>query len=167
MIYSFGRFYFCSKDWPAAPIECYLRKFSSNIFLLGWETDCAKGKSPAHILNKGIISLKKLDLQILPQEECHTWEGYFNQWNETRRQCRKNFYSLVDGWVVKEGKVKDHVMCAENPKKGQDTCIGNSGGPVTVKHWSGPHTLVGVTADGFGCGVVSFVHNPGKCGEHF
>ena len=100
----------------------------------------------------------------MPDEDCHkrTYEGYFNYWNET--QCDRFSYDLS-----KEKKVKNHVMCAQNPRTGlgQTTCIGDSGGPLTVKLKSGKHVLVGVAADGYSCGVVSFVQNPEKCGKHF
>ena len=99
-------------------------------------------------------------MEIMPEEDCHkrTYEGYFNYWNET--QCDRFSYDLS-----KEKKVKNHVMCAQNPRTGlgQTTCIGDSGGPLTVKLKSGKHVLVGVAADGYSCGVVSFVQNPEKC----
>lgn len=49
-------------------------------------------------------------------------------------------------------KVTKLMMCAGEKKGGKDTCLGDSGGPLTVIQEGGRHTLVGITSFGSGCG---------------
>ena len=95
--------------------------------------------------------LQVLDMQIMPQEECKSFEGDFEHYNDTLNRCVTQSYSLRG-----EDQIIAHVLCAKNPTKGRSTCIGDSGGPLTVKQ-DGQHYLVGVTSGGYGCGLVSFV----------
>ena len=138
------------------------------MFLTGWETDCSQ--------EGGKLFLQGLEMEIMPEEDCHkrTFGGYYNHICSKDGVCTSNH--TLGGCVVRvsyslseETKIKDHVMCAKNPRTGlgQTTCIGDTGGPLTVKLENGKHVLVGVAADGYSCGVVSFVQNPRKCDEHF
>ena len=148
------------------------------MFLTGWETDCSQ--------EGGKLFLQGLEMEIMPEEDCHkrTFGGYYNQWDHTLTEkkvycseygvCTSNH--TLGGCVVRvsyslseETKIKDHVMCATNTKTGlgDTTCIGDTGGPLTVRQANGTHVLVGIAADGYACGVVSFDQNPEKCGKHF
>ena len=73
-------------------------------------------------------------------------------YNSTLRKCVQTYYSLRP----ETENVKAHILCAKNPHLGRSTCSGDSGGPLTVKK-NGKHVLVGVTAKGFGCGLVSYI----------
>ena len=49
--------------------------------------------------------------------------------------------------------ISEDMLCAG--ARGKDACIGDSGGPFTVKNAGNRHELVGVVSWGLGCAVVS------------
>ena len=50
-----------------------------------------------------------------------------------------------------------NMLCAGVEEGGKDTCIGDSGGPLTVEEYN-RHVIVGITSFGIGCGKP---HSPG------
>ncbi|KAK8400270.1 hypothetical protein O3P69_003164 [Scylla paramamosain] len=50
-----------------------------------------------------------------------------------------------------------NMLCAGVEEGGKDTCVGDSGGPLTVKEYN-RHIIVGITSFGKGCGKP---HSPG------
>ncbi|KAK4306864.1 hypothetical protein Pmani_021332 [Petrolisthes manimaculis] len=57
-----------------------------------------------------------------------------------------------DGKDISTVKVTKWMLCAGDKKGGKDTCLGDSGGPLTVAQEDDRHTLVGITSFGSGCG---------------
>ena len=88
-------------------------------------------------------------MQILPQEDCRTFEGPFNAYIDTLGKCVEAWYSLKGN-----EKIINHILCAKNPNLGRSICHADSGGPLTVKQ-NGTHVLVGITSLAYGCGLVS------------
>ena len=95
--------------------------------------------------------LRELDEEILPQNTCRSYSGYWHDYNSTLNECVRKYYSL-------QGKeaIISHVMCTKSPVMGRGTCQGDSGGPFIVNK-NGQYVLVGITSSGFGCGLVSFL----------
>ncbi|CAL8308420.1 unnamed protein product [Lota lota] len=48
------------------------------------------------------------------------------------------------------------MMCAGLMEGGRDTCLGDSGGPLTCRHASGHWFVTGITSWGHGCGRVGY-----------
>ena len=94
--------------------------------------------------------LQELEMEILPQNTCRNFSGYYNDYNSTLGYCVRQYYSLAENKEV----ISTHILCAKSPDIGKGTCSGDSGGPLTVKK-DGQHVLVGVNSGGFGCGLVS------------
>ena len=123
---------------------------SLDIFLVGWGVNkdyCKGGTRPTY--------LQELDMQILPQDTCREFEGWYDQYNATLKRCVRFKYSLKGNATMGE-RIVGHILCAKNPTIGKSTCEGDSGGPLTVKQKDGRHVLVGVSNAGAGCGLVSF-----------
>ena len=121
------------------------------IIIAGWgifENYCSVNRKQEPILQEA-------NIQILPEEECETWEGEYAEWNDTIKQCLTKTYSLRGG-----DKIRGQTLCAKHPIPGIGTvCHGDSGGPLMVKH-DGHHVLVGINSAVFGCGLVRFVIAP-------
>ena len=94
----------------------------------GWGTteldEAGKGKNASDIL-------KNVDLPIIHNKQCKQW---------------------MEEELGRAVSVVDTVMCAGLKQGGRDTCTGDSGGPLMVKHWSGRYVQAGIPSWGFSCG---------------
>ena len=61
--------------------------------------------------------------------------------------------------------ISEDMLCAG--ARGKDACIGDSGGPFTVKNAGNQHELVGVVRWGLGCAVVSWSPLVHQLSVHF
>ena len=61
--------------------------------------------------------------------------------------------------------ISEDMLCAG--ARGKDACIGDSGGPFTVKNAGNRHELVGVVSWGLGCAVVSLSQLNHQLSKHF
>lgn len=68
-------------------------------------------------------------------------------------QCRKVY---APSRQLPSGVSGDSQICAGSMHEKKDTCKGDSGGPLQVKHETAPcmFSIVGVTSFGKGCGIV-------------
>ena len=137
-------------------LELGLAQLSPSLFLnivAGWgiyDDYCKGGSKQPYLQEK--------DMEILPPDICRNFEGYFNMYNKSLGSCVKEHVSFKRGQKYGLEVIADSVLCAKHATGG--TCIGDSGGPLTVKESDSEgdrHVLVGVSARGHGCGVVSFL----------
>ncbi|KAL3278692.1 hypothetical protein HHI36_016228 [Cryptolaemus montrouzieri] len=101
---------------------------SSNCFATGWGKDKFGSKGVYQAI------LKKLNLPIVPKDECQ----------ERLRTTRLGKYFILD----------KSFMCAGGLKE-QDTCTGDGGSPFVCSNPNKPHqySQVGIVAWGIGCGL--------------
>lgn len=101
----------------------------------------------------------------LPTDAAETYEGrtgYVYGWGVTNISdyemsdtLRETQLSILgpdcDGKTVGDVKPTADMLCAGTKKGGKDTCLGDSGGPLTVREKK-RHFLVGITSFGDSCG---------------
>nr|XP_057929695.1 transmembrane protease serine 9 [Doryrhamphus excisus] len=92
-------------------------------------------------------------------------ECYISGWGSMREGgsltnlLQKASVSIIEQAACQESygnTLTHHMMCAGYMQGGRDSCLGDSGGPLTCREGSGPWFVAGVTSWGHGCGRVGF-----------
>ncbi|KAG7175398.1 Plasma kallikrein-like 1 [Homarus americanus] len=113
-----------------------------------------------------LVSHTQVRAACLPKAPENTYEGAMGvvygwgimhtdaleQPDEVREVVVPILNPKCDGKSVGQMKITSNMLCAGEEDGGKDTCLGDSGGPLTVEERDRHHTLVGVTSFGSGCG---------------
>jgi len=124
-----------------------------SVYGWGWTNYCPK------VRNKGI--LQEVSKTIVSDATCEKASGPYKEYDRDETSPTYGCCITVNGSYA--GKITDEMLCAGAQDK--DACLGDSGGPLTVKKGH-KHTLVGVVSWGAGCaakgfyGVYAEVANP-------
>ncbi|KAL7539929.1 hypothetical protein ACHAXR_009709 [Thalassiosira sp. AJA248-18] len=110
--------------------------------LMGWGDT-----NPDPDVNEPGMQLTEIQLEYIPNESCSKKEG-----------------ELEDGGYVKyESRVTDNMMCAMDEDGGrgdlvvdEDTCLGDSGGPMISPSTGNVDVQVGIVSWGIGCASPTF-----------
>merc|ERR1712165_133536 len=70
---------------------------------------------------------------------------YTQVWDNAK--CKNIYGSMAPGGIT------EHMLCAG--QKGQDSCMGDSGGPM-VRLQGGSYQQIGIVSWGIGCGKAQF-----------
>ncbi|KAM9848996.1 transmembrane protease serine 9 [Aulostomus maculatus] len=92
-------------------------------------------------------------------------ECYISGWGSTReggslttllQKAEVNIIDQADCQQSYRDVLTPNMMCAGDMEGGKDTCLGDSGGPLTCRQPSGQWFIAGVTSWGHGCGRIGF-----------
>ena len=89
--------------------------------------------------------LQELKMKVMDTKKCRATNGNVRQWNEKTNKCE----NLTD--VSYLYKISWEKFCTEAPRS--SICMGDSGGPFTVKK-DGQHYIAGISSDIYGCAEV-------------
>ncbi|XP_061594296.1 transmembrane protease serine 9 [Cololabis saira] len=98
--------------------------------------------------------------RFLQSTECYIagW-GSVREGGSLTNLLQKASVSIIDQEHCQQSygnMLSPNMMCAGFMKGGTDTCLGDSGGPLTCRHVSGQWFVAGVTSWGHGCGRSGF-----------
>ncbi|KAG7513804.1 hypothetical protein JOB18_017059 [Solea senegalensis] len=97
---------------------------------------------------------------FLNNAECYiTGWGSMREGGSLTNLLQKAAVNIIDqaGCQQSYGNVlTPNMMCAGYMEGGRDTCLGDSGGPLTCRQHSGQWFIAGVTSWGHGCGRIGF-----------
>ncbi|XP_041648263.1 transmembrane protease serine 9 [Cheilinus undulatus] len=98
--------------------------------------------------------------RFLKNAECYiTGWGSMREGGSLTNLLQKAAVSIIEQADCQQsyGNVlTSNMMCAGYMEGGRDTCLGDSGGPLTCRHQSGQWFIAGVTSWGHGCGRTGF-----------
>ncbi|XP_031163263.1 transmembrane protease serine 9 [Sander lucioperca] len=98
--------------------------------------------------------------RFLKNAECYiTGWGSMREGGSLTNLLQKAAVSIIDQADCQQsyGNVlTPNMMCAGYMEGGRDTCLGDSGGPLTCRELSGQWFIAGVTSWGHGCGRIGF-----------
>ncbi|XP_049910862.1 transmembrane protease serine 9 [Epinephelus moara] len=98
--------------------------------------------------------------RFLKNAECYiTGWGSMREGGSLTNLLQKAAVNIIDQADCQQsyGNVlTPNMMCAGSMEGGRDTCLGDSGGPLTCRELSGQWFIAGVTSWGHGCGRIGF-----------
>ncbi|KAM7409856.1 hypothetical protein PAMA_001385 [Pampus argenteus] len=98
--------------------------------------------------------------RFLKNAECYiTGWGSMREGGSLTNLLQKAAVNIIDqaDCLQSYGNVlTSSMMCAGYMEGGRDTCLGDSGGPLTCRQLSGQWFIAGVTSWGHGCGRIGF-----------
>ncbi|XP_029905827.1 transmembrane protease serine 9 [Myripristis murdjan] len=98
--------------------------------------------------------------RFLKNAECYIagW-GSMREGGSLTNLLQKAAVNIIDQTDCQQsygGGLTPNMMCAGYMEGGRDTCLGDSGGPLTCRQFSGQWFVAGVTSWGHGCGRMGF-----------
>uniref|UniRef100_A0A4W5N1D2 Peptidase S1 domain-containing protein n=1 Tax=Hucho hucho TaxID=62062 RepID=A0A4W5N1D2_9TELE len=86
-------------------------------------------------------------------------ECYITGWGSLTNLLQKADVNIIEQSDCQQAygnSLTPSMMCAGYMEGGKDTCLGDSGGPLTCREFSGQWFVAGVTSWGHGCGRTAF-----------
>eukprot|EP00064_Thunnus_orientalis_P001410 superscaffoldBa00000095_g1413 len=98
--------------------------------------------------------------RFLKNAECYiTGWGSMREGGSLTNLLQKAAVNIIDQADCQQSYgdiLSPNMMCAGYMEGGRDTCLGDSGGPLTCRQLSGQWFIAGVTSWGHGCGRIGF-----------